>query len=83
MSTTKRVNEQGIAALKAWIIETANEDHRCTDPRNMDAWCCEAEESMANGNPPVVEMRAPATISGYPETFKIPANGIYEQELED
>lgn len=82
-ATVKRINEKGIAALKKWILETANDDHQCVDANNMNAWCCEAEESMANGNPPMVEMTAIATKSGVPETFTVPAFGIYEQEIEE
>lgn len=82
MSTDRRVNETGIAAIKRWIEETSLPDHCHTDARNLDAWCREAEESMGNGNPPMVEMSKLHTISGAPETFVVPTNGIYEVEVD-
>jgi hypothetical protein len=83
MTTVKRVNDKGIQALKSWIEATSMPDHCHTDPVELEAWCREAEESMGNGNPPMVEMSDLHTISGRPETFTIPADGIYEQETDD
>lgn len=82
-ATIRRVNEKGLRHLAAWINATANDDHRHTDPQNLDAWASEAEESMGAGNPPMVEMQAPATLSGAPETFIIPADGIYEADASE
>ena len=79
---TSRVNEKGLHHLANWINATANDDHRHTDQDNLDWWAREADESMAAGNPPVVEMQAPATLSGAPETFTIPPDGIYEQDAD-
>ncbi len=78
----KRVNEKGLHYLADWVKVTANEDHCRTDQQNLDAWANEAEESMGNGNPPMVEMQAPATLSGVPETFTIPADGVYDVEMD-
>ena len=83
MTNTKRINETGIKALKSWIEATALPDHCHTDASNLNSWCDEAEESMGNGNPPMVEMSKLHTISGVPETFTVPANGVYEQEIEE
>ncbi len=82
-ATIRRVNEKGLRHLAAWINATANDDHRHTDPQNLDAWASEAEESMGAGNPPMVEMQAPATLSGSAETFTIPADGIYEADADE
>lgn len=79
-ATIRRVNEKGLRHLANWINATANDDHRHTDQDNLDWWAREAEESMANGNPPTVEMQPPATKSGQWEEFTIPPDGIYEQE---
>ena len=76
----KRVNEVGMKALKKWIEATALEDHCHTDQNNLEAWAEEAEESMGNGNPPMVEMSKLHTQSGVPETFTIPEDGIYSQD---
>jgi hypothetical protein len=82
-ATIRRVNEKGLRHLANWINATANDDHRHTDPQNLDAWASEAEENMGAGNPPMVEMQAPATVSGVPETFIIPADGIYEADASE
>lgn len=82
MTTEKRVNDRGLRYLADWIKATAKEGEHVIDAQNLDAWATEAEESMGNGNPPMVEMNEIATISGRPETFTIPADGIYEQEID-
>lgn len=81
--TIRRVNEKGLRYLSAWINATANDEHRHTDPDNLNAWADEAEESMGAGNPPLVEMQAPATLSGRPETFTVPDDGIYEADASE
>lgn len=83
MLTISRVNETGVQALKRWIEATSMPDHCHTDAGNLEAWCQEAEESMGNGNPPMVEMSKLHTKSGVPETFTIPASGIYTEEVEE
>jgi hypothetical protein len=71
----RMVNEKGIAALKAWVEKTRAEDDAghlaLTDERALDAWAQEAEESMANGGPPLVEMPASHSKTGKPETFTL------------
>lgn len=80
MEKIGKVNERGLAHLKAWIESTAASDEagplQKTDARALDAWACEAEEAMGNGNPPMVEMSANVTKSGCPETFTIPDDGV-------
>ena len=83
MTTNKRINEKGIAALKKWIESVSLPDHCHTDARNLDTWCTEAEESMGNGNPPLVEMSHLHTISGVTETFTVPPEGVYTEEIDD
>ena len=82
MMIEQRVNERGMQHLKAWIEATSLPDHCHTDQSNLEAWAQEAEESMGNGNPPMVEMHASMTVSGTPETFTIPADGVYEQAID-
>ena len=79
----RRVNSKGWAYIKAWILATQNEDHNFdTGGEAEEAWCSEAEESMGNGNPPMVEMPANATLSGSCETFTVPNDGVYECDPE-
>jgi hypothetical protein len=79
----RRVNSKGWNYIKEWILATQNEDHNFdTGAEAEEAWCSEAEESMGNGNPPMVEMQASATKSGSCETFTVPNDGVYECEPE-
>lgn len=84
MTTEKRVSDKGWRKIVEWIKVTKNEDQEYSfDSRACEAWCSEAEESMGNGNPPMVEMPGNATISGNPETFTVPADCIYEVEVDE
>jgi hypothetical protein len=79
----RRVNSKGWAYIKAWILATQNDDQEYSfDSAAAEAWCSEAEESMGNGNPPMVEMQASATKSGSCETFTVPNDGVYECDSE-
>ena len=78
----KRVNDIGIAALKAWILETAKEDHCGVDQRNLEAWAQEAEDHALTGRDPYVEMSQFSTRSGHTEIFHIPDAGITDQPEE-
>jgi hypothetical protein len=74
----KRINDIGMATLKAWIIETAKEDHCGVDQQNLEAWAQEAETSALTGRGVYVEMSKFSTRSGNPETFEIPDVGLTE-----
>lgn len=75
----KQINTKGWFYIKAWILATKNEDQNYLfDSQSAEAWCSEAEESMNNGNPAMVEMPANATLSGSCETFTVPDDGIIE-----
>jgi hypothetical protein len=79
----KRVNDRGWAYIKKWILATQNEEHNFdTEKEAAEVWCSEAEESMGNGNPPMVEMQSIATLSGRTETFIVPNDGVYECDSE-
>ena len=46
-ATIRRVNEKRPAPPGQLDQRTANDDHRHTDPQNLDAWASEAEETWA------------------------------------
>lgn len=79
----KKVNDIGMTALKAWIIETAKEDHCGVDQRNLEAWAQEAEEHGMTGRDPYVEMSHLSTRSGHTEIFDIPEAGITDRPEEN
>jgi hypothetical protein len=84
-TTVKRVNAKGIAALRAWIKDIRDVDDggpvAYIDLRTLEIWAQEAEQSMANGNPPMVEMPATHSRTGRPETFTLPADCVEEVEV--
>lgn len=86
-TTVKVVNAKGIAAIRTWIQDIRAVDGAgplaLTDARALDAWAQEAEQSMANGNLPTVEMPATHSKTGRPETFTLPADCISEEETND
>lgn len=76
MGKVKFVNTTGYEALKMWIAETAKPDCLGTHRQAMAAWCDEAEQAIISGKPPMVEMKARHSRSGFPETFTVPDAGI-------
>ena len=86
-TTVKMVNEKGIDALRTWIQDIRAVDDAgplaYADSRALEIWAQEAEQSMANGNPPMVEMPASHSKTGRPETFTLPADCITEEETDD
>jgi len=78
----KRINDIGMASLKAWIIETAKEDHCGVDQKNLEAWAQEAEDHAMTGRNPYVEMSQFSSRSGHPEIFDIPDVGLTEHKDE-
>lgn len=74
------ITGEGLALLKAWIEEKTRHDEagpvHSTDPDNLNAWACEAEESVLNGNLPMVEMQDISTRSGLTETLTLPRHCV-------
>ena len=75
-----RLNAEGLALLKQWIEDKTAHDEagplHGVDPNNLNAWANEAEESVLNGNLPVVEMQSISTRSGLTETLILPRHCI-------
>ena len=75
-----RLNAEGLALLKQWIEDKAWHDEagslHSVDPNNLNAWANEVEESVLNGNLPIVEMQSINTRSGLTETLTLPRHCI-------
>ena len=84
-----KIGKIGVAYIEAWIkATTATEEGtplHITTPRELEAWAEEAEQAMADGNPPTVTMDEIMTKSGKDEFFTVPADGISweDDETED
>jgi hypothetical protein len=72
----QRINETGIAELREWLASVAKSPAHYDTERALHAWAAEAEESLAAGNGPSVELRERHTLSGVPETFAIGPSGV-------
>ena len=75
-----RVTGEGLGLIKSWVEEKTRHDEagpvHGTDPDNLNAWANEAEESVLNGNPPLIEMQSISTRSGLPETLTLPRHCV-------
>lgn len=70
----KTINEKGLAAIAQWLAE---KHKRPADVAGREgAWASDAERSMLNGNPPLIEIRAWDSASGRTEAFVVPSSGI-------
>ena len=80
MNKYPRVTGEGLGLIKSWVEEKTRHDEagpvHGTDPDNLNAWANEAEESVLNGNPPMIEMRSISTRSGLPETLTLPRHCV-------
>ena len=74
------ITAEGLGLIKSWVEEKTRHDEagpvHGTDPDNLNAWANEAEESVLNGNPPLIEMQSISTRSGLPETLTLPRHCV-------
>ncbi len=70
----RTINENGLVQIKNWLQSQAKP--RGWSEENIGAWASEAEESMRNGNPPMIELKSCDTLSGVTETFTVPPEGV-------
>ena len=82
-----RINDIGYTFIKHWVANTTAYDEECprqsTSPACIEHWCQEAEESLSNGNPALIEMSHHDTASGRTETFIVPEEGISTVLVDD
>lgn len=74
----KTINEKGLAAIAKWLAEKHKRPKDVVFRVNM--WAEEAEQSMLNGNPPLIEIRAWDAVSGHTECFRVPDECIDEED---
>lgn len=76
----KQINDIGYNLIKQWVAATTAYDEgfprQSLSPACIEAWCQDAEESLGNDNPALIEMSHHDTASGRTETFIVPEEGI-------
>lgn len=78
------INKTGMDEIAEFIRANHKDGERLADdPRVIAAWAGEAEESLDNGNPPMIEIRAYDSVSGVPVEFTVSERGIEENLVED
>lgn len=81
---TYSINETGLTEIAAFIIANHKDGARIANYRSViHAWAAEAEESLDNGNPAMIEIRASASVSGSPVTFTVSDAGVDVAEVEE
>ena len=72
------INQNGLNEIATFIRENHKdgariaEDHSC-----LNAWASEAEESLDNDNPAMIEIAGRDSITGNPITFTVSNDGIW------
>lgn len=83
------VNDAGIAYIKDWIERVGGHDDfgpiNSTNMACLEEWAMDAEESMRNGHPAMIEMPARDTASRRVETVVLPhyCLNVIEYEADD
>lgn len=77
----KTINANGLAQIKVWLQSQSKGDGWSDE--NTAAWAEDAEQAMANGNPPIIELKSWQTISGATETFTVSPDGVDNRMTED
>lgn len=71
----KTINSAGLAAIREFL-SAHHKRGRTMTAAMMSAWATEAEQSMLDGNPAMIEIRAVDAITGQPVTFTVPPTGV-------
>lgn len=79
--TDYHINEQGLGEIAAFLA-TAHRRGASMTREHLLAWADEAENSLAAGNPAMIEVRTIDSASGRPETFTVSDAGIERIEVE-
>lgn len=76
----KEINDIGYGLIKEWV--TKHSINGVPNKRNMEYWCQEAEEGLAQVDC-IVELSHTDSISGRTETFKVPSEGVTISEYDE
>jgi hypothetical protein len=77
----KIINQTGLAEIAEFLRKNHKHGSRIAQDRScINAWADEAEESLANGNPAMFEIRASESQQGWLVTCVISPAGLDEVE---
>jgi hypothetical protein len=77
-----RVNDIGFCEIFLFLSKNHKRFAFMVDD-NIEAWCDSANEQMAQGNPPTIEVNRAMSISGIPVEFTVSSFGIDEVSIYD
>lgn len=81
--TNKTINDVGMTEIATFIRENHKDGARIANDHScISAWAAEAEESLDNGNPAMIEIRTFDSMTGAPITFTVSDAGIDIEEVE-
>ena len=76
---TEYINESGMAEIRKFLADNHKKD---ISEIYLPAWAQEAEQSLGNGNPPIIEIKAWDSVSGHTEEFTVSDSGVSFDEDE-
>jgi hypothetical protein len=78
----KTINLTGIEEIRGFLATHHKKGHDMTEAMIV-AWCEEAEDSLGNGNPPMIEIRSYDSVTGRPETLTVSPDDVDTQVIDD
>lgn len=82
MIKNEYVNENGLKEIRNFLKEYHKQGENFTDSM-INAWAAEAEASLGQGNPPMIEIPSFDSVTGHTELFTVSEAGLsVDEDLE-
>jgi hypothetical protein len=78
----KTINQAGLEEIRQFLATYHKKGHDMTEAM-LCAWCEDAEDSLGNGNPPMIEIGAWDSVTGSPVTLTVSDAGVDTQVIDD
>ena len=78
----KTINQAGLEEIRQFLATYHNQGRDFTEAM-LVAWCEEAEDSLGNGNPAMIEIKAHDSVKGRPVVLTISDEGVDTQWIDD
>ena len=74
--TNYTINAIGLKEIHAFLAANHKMGGEHFDQNMINAWASDAEDSLNNGNLPIIEIKSFDSVTGYPATYQITDAGI-------